>query len=152
MAAENVLRRTTVRNSTIPVTMWTFPVTFCCRSTVPVTKTFPFQSPNRHCWRWASHRGGERGKPRMGHWAWFPLRCEPRLSSLSISGREQSQQRRRTQGDTVQRVAKNWVQCSDSALIPLRIKIGRPNSVALPVTDTGAALSTDRIALNLYVT
>ena len=106
MAAENVLRRTTVRNSTIPVTMWTFPATFCCRPTVPVTKTFPFQSPNRHCRRWASHRGGERGKPRMGHWAWFPLRCEPRLSTLSISGREQSQQCRRPRGDTVGRVAK----------------------------------------------
>ena len=30
-------------DSTIPVTMWTFPVTFCCRSMVPVIKTSKFQ-------------------------------------------------------------------------------------------------------------
>ena len=127
-------------DSTIPVTMWTYPVTFCCKWTVPVTKTFPFQSPNRHCWRRASRRGGERGKPRMGHWAWFPLRCEPRLSTLSISGREQSQQCRRPRGDIVERVAK--IEFSVPKVHkPLRIKIGRPNSVALLVIDTGAALS-----------
>ena len=102
-------------DSTIPVTMWTYPVTFCCRSTVPVTKTFPFQSPDRHCWRRASHRRGERGKPRMGHWARFPLQCEPRLSTLSISGREQSQQWRRPLGWRRRTGGQNWVHCSKSA-------------------------------------
>ena len=104
------------RDSTIPVTMWTFSVTFCCRSTVPITKTSKFQP-----WKWTLSTpillvapGSMRHVMTINE-AWFPLQLEPRLSTLSISGREQSQQcrhprwwRRRTGG-------QNWVQCSKTA-------------------------------------
>ena len=136
-------------DSTIPVTMWTYPVTFCCRSTVPVTKTFPFQSPDRHCWRRASHRGGERGKPRMGHWARFPLQCEPDCQHCQFQDGNSHNNDVVPWDDTVERVAKIEFIVPKVHENPLRIKIGHPNSVALLVIDTGAALSSfDRTALN----